>query len=75
MRWQVYTALLAYVPLRFMVHLSDWVHSFARLFAVARSALWESINLLALLKSYGTTSGRNLNGYRPYRKKSQSAFL
>jgi hypothetical protein len=52
-----------------MVHLSDWGHSFTRLFAVARSALWESINLLALLKSYGTASGRNLNGYRPYRKK------
>ena len=57
-RWQVYTALLVYVLLRFMAHLSTWGHSFTRLFAVARSALWERIDLLALLKSYGTASGR-----------------
>ena len=40
-RWQVYTELLVYVLLRFMAHLSTWGHSFTRLFAVARSALWE----------------------------------
>ena len=57
-RWQVYTALLVYVLLRFMAHLSSWGHSFTRLFAVTRSALWERIDLLALLKSYGTASGR-----------------
>jgi hypothetical protein len=57
-RWQVYTALLVYVMLRFMAHLSAWGHSFTRLFAVTRSALWERIDLLALLKSYGTASGR-----------------
>lgn len=57
-RWQVYTALLVYVLLRFMAHLSEWGHSFIRLFAVTRSALWERIDLLALLKSYGTASGR-----------------
>jgi len=57
-RWQVYTALLVYVLLRFMAHLSLWAHSFTRLFAVTRSALWERIDLLALLKSYGTASGR-----------------
>lgn len=57
-RWQVYTALLVYVLLRFMAHLSGWCHSFTRLFAVTRSALWERLDLLALLKSYGTASGR-----------------
>lgn len=57
-RWQVYTALLVYVLLRFMAHLSEWGHSFTRLFAVTRSALWERIDLMALLKSYGTASGR-----------------
>jgi hypothetical protein len=49
---------LVYVLLRFMAHLSGWGHSFTRLFAVTRSALWERIDLLALLKSYGTASGR-----------------
>jgi hypothetical protein len=57
-RWQVYTALLVYVMLRYMAHLSKWGHSFTRLFAVVRSALWEKINLIELLKSYGTASGR-----------------
>ena len=57
-RWQVYTALMVYVLLRFMAHLSAWGHSFTRLFAVTRSALWERLDLLALLKSYGTASGR-----------------
>lgn len=57
-RWQIYTALMIYVLLRFMAHLSEWGHSFTRLFAVTRSALWERIDLLALLKSYGTASGR-----------------
>lgn len=57
-RWQIYTALLVYVLLRYMAHLSEWGHSFTRLFAVTRSALWERLDLLALLKSYGTASGR-----------------
>jgi hypothetical protein len=57
-RWQVYTALMVYVLLRYMAHLADWAHSFTRLFAVTRSTVWERIDLLALLKSYGTASGR-----------------
>jgi len=57
-RWQVYAALLIYVLLRFMAHQVDWGHSFTRLFAVSRSALWERVDLLGLLKSYGTASGR-----------------
>ena len=39
-RWQVYTALLVYVLLRFQAFLSDWAHRFTRLFAVVRSAVW-----------------------------------
>jgi len=57
-KWQVYTALMVYVLLRYMAHLSRWGHSFTRLFAVARSTVWERIDLLLLLKSYGTASGR-----------------
>ena len=57
-RWQVYAALLVYVLLRYMAHLAEWGHGFTRLFAVARSVLWERLDLLALLKSYGTASGR-----------------
>jgi hypothetical protein len=57
-RWQVYSALLVYILLRFMAHLSQWGHSFTRLFAVARSALWERLCLLDLLRSYGTAGGQ-----------------
>ena len=57
-KWQVYTALMVYVLLRYMAHLSQWGHSFTRLFAVVRSTVWERIELLALLKSYGTASDR-----------------
>ncbi len=35
-RWQIYTALLAYALMRYMAHLSAWGHSFTRLFAVTR---------------------------------------
>ena len=57
-RWQVYTALLVYVLLRFQAFLSDWAHRFTRFFAVVRSAVWERLDLLRLLKSDGTASGR-----------------
>ena len=56
-RWQVWTALLVYVLLRFVAHLSAWGHSFTRLFAVVRAAMWERLDLLGLLRSYGTAGG------------------
>lgn len=56
-RWQVWTALLVYVLLRFAAHLSAWGHSFTRLFAVVRSAMWERLELGGLLRSYGTAGG------------------
>lgn len=52
------TRAKVYVLLRFMAHLAGWGHGFTRLFAVTRAALWERIDLLALLKSDGTASGR-----------------
>jgi IS5 family transposase len=56
-RWQVWTALLVYVLLRFVAHLSRWAHSFTRLFAVVRAAMWERMDLLGLLRCYGTAGG------------------
>lgn len=56
-RWQVWTALLVYVLLRFAAHLSAWSHSFARLFTVVRAAMWERMDMLWLLRSYGTAGG------------------
>lgn len=57
-RWQVWTALLVYVLLRFMAWLSQWPHALVRLFALVRTALWERIDLPGLLHCYGTAPGR-----------------
>jgi len=56
-RWQVWTALLVYLLLRYLAFLSDWNHSFSRLFTVVRACLWKKCDLMALLRSYGTASG------------------
>jgi hypothetical protein len=56
-RWQVWTALLTYLLLRFCAWLSQWGHSFTRLFALLRSALWQKLELRSLLEVYGTAGG------------------
>ena len=56
-RWQVWTALLAYVLLRFCAFWGRWGHSFTRLFALIRSALWQKLELRSLLECYGTAGG------------------
>lgn len=56
-RWQVWTALLVYVLLRYQAFLSRWGSSFVRLWACVRAALWLKLDAVALLKSYGTAGG------------------
>jgi len=56
-RWQVWTALLVYLLLRFCAFLSQWDQSFTRLFALVRSALWQKLELRSLLEVYGTARG------------------
>ena len=55
--WQIWTALLVYVLLRYLAHLSRWGHSFTRWWAVVRSVLWRKCHLDDLLDSYGTAAG------------------
>jgi len=64
-RWQVWTALLTYVLLRYLSYLSQWGHSFTRLFTILRAALWERLDLLRLLACYGTANGSFRNLARP----------
>ena len=56
-RWQVWTALLTYVLLRFCAWIGRWGHSFTRLFTLLRSALWLKLDLRSFLESYGTAGG------------------
>jgi len=57
-KWQVWTALLALVLLRYLSHASGWPHSFSRLCAVVRGTLWSKLALHDLLVKYGTAGGR-----------------
>jgi len=56
-QWQVWMGLLVYILLRFLAHLSNWSHSFTRLFGLVRCSLWTCYDLLVVLKSYGTAGG------------------
>jgi len=56
-RWQVWTALLVYVLLRYLSYLSNWAHSFTRLFTLLRAAQWQKLDLHRLLARYGTAGG------------------
>jgi hypothetical protein len=57
-RWQLWSALLTYLLLRYAGFLGAWGHGFSRLWAVVRSALWQKLDLIQLLKSYGTAGGK-----------------
>jgi hypothetical protein len=57
-RWQVWTALLVYLLLRYLAFVSDWSHSFSRLFTLLRAALWKKWDALDLLRRYGTAGGQ-----------------
>jgi IS4 transposase len=69
-RWQVWTALLTYLLLRYVAFLSQWGHSFSRLFTVLRTSLWKKWNWLGLLRRYGTAEGHFRYWARP-----EQAFL
>ena len=56
-RWQIWTALLTYLLLRYVSFLSEWSHSFSRLFTLIRTCLWKKWDLKSLLKIYGTADG------------------
>lgn len=64
-RWQVWMALLVYVLLRYLSYLSQWSHSFTRLFTILRAVLWAKLDLLGLLDCYGTAKGSFRNLARP----------
>lgn len=65
-RWQIWTALLLYLLLRFAAFLSSWPCAFTRLWATCRSLTWNKIDLVVLLRSYGTAGMRRRLRVEPY---------
>jgi len=55
--WQIWTALLLYVLLRFLAFSNDWQYSFRPFFCVISSLVWDCVILKELLQSSGTACG------------------
>lgn len=53
-RWQIWTALLTYLLLRFLAFLTKWRGSFSHLFTLIRGVLWSKLALFKLVVDYGT---------------------
>jgi hypothetical protein len=70
-RWQVWTALLLYVLLRFIAWVHRWAGSFSRLFTLLRATLWMPKILAALLERYGIADHKK----RRMCAHPESAFL
>jgi len=64
-RWQVWTALLVYLLLRYLSYVANWGHSFTRLFTILRAVLWAKLDLSGLLDCYGTAHGKFRNLAQP----------
>ena len=69
-RWQLWSALLMYLLLRFQAWCSDWPHSFARLFTMIRGVVWDRFQLEDTLRFYGTAGDKWRMCIQP-----QSAYL
>ena len=57
-RWQIWTALLTYILLRFIAWQSKWGHSFRRLFTALRGVLWSCLDMYSVLECCGTAGGK-----------------
>ena len=69
-RWQVWTALLVQLLMRYLAWASGWSQSFVRLYALVRSILWRKLDVFEVLKCYGTASG----SYRTFAQPHQAYF-
>lgn len=57
-KWQLWTALLVYVLLRFIAWQSKWGHTFVRLFTALRGVLWSCLDMFSVLECCGTAGGK-----------------
>lgn len=61
--WQIWTALLVHLLLRFLAYCSAWHGSYTRLAGVVKAALWERLDLLELLRFHGTAPPPSATGW------------
>lgn len=59
-RWQIWTAMLVYILLRFIAYQGKWTHSFTRLFTMLRGVLWSAFDMFSVLNYYGTAHGTRM---------------
>lgn len=55
--WQVWTALILYVLLRFLAFCNRWRHGFKRFFCLLRSSVWDGVLVAHLSRLCGTAGG------------------
>ena len=55
--WQVWTALILYVLLRFLAFANSWQHGFKRFFCLLRSSVWDGVGIASLAALCGTAGG------------------
>ena len=53
-RWQIWTALLTYIILRFIAFQSKWKPTFRRMVTLIRGVIWSRLDLFSVLKFCGT---------------------
>ena len=59
-RWQIWTALLAYLLLRFIAWHNRWKHHFSRLFTLLRAVLWNFFRLSSVIECCDTPRIRTI---------------
>jgi len=75
-KWQVWTALITCLLLRCQAFVSRWSGSFIRLFGLVRSALWERLDMIDLLRRVcGTAVGRKGRVSRQVRRKELESLF
>ena len=52
-RWQIWTAMLAYLLLRFIEFMAKWKKPLSRLFKLIRGVMWSCLGLFSLIESGG----------------------
>jgi hypothetical protein len=55
--WQIWTALLLYILMRFIAFIHGWERGFKRLFCLLRACVWTPKKIRSILESCGTAGG------------------